>query len=402
LAAGGVIILLVAAPITMGGSIAELMLSLLGACIICFFLAWWLQVRVFESFCVYTLLRPVIIGGRDVGVSVGAGSSPPTGGEPLVSSGAHSPTHPRAHSLTDAGTKSLAPAGAHFLVCILARPTLVIIGAETPASVRSHSLASAGPHCLVSVRARPTLVIIGAESLASVKAHALASAGGEILIIVEGHLAASALAESPAHSGAHCLISTGTETLPLVKAHALASTWAKRLRSAKAIGASCAKSESRPSAKTKTESLASAGAHSPAHPGAYTGAHSLPSAGPHCLVSVRARSTLLIGGEILIFIERHLAASTLAESLASAGTKCLVPAKTHSRACAWAPSLVCTGAHCLFSASDFWAGALLILPVGHCRLPLLRVLGYSTSDAPALSGAASSASAAWASKGLTG
>ena len=385
MAAGGVIILLVAALTTMGGSIAELMLSLLGAGIICFFLAWWLRVRVFGSFCVYTLLRLVITGGCDVGVSIGAGSSPPTGGEPLVSSGAHSPAHPRAHSLPDAGTKSLAPAGAHFLVCILARPTLLIIGAETPASVRSHSLASAGPHCLVSVRARSTLLI-----------------GGEILVIVEGHWAASALAESPAHSGAHCLTSTGTETLPLVKAHALTSTWAKRLRSAEAIGASCAEPESRPSAKTKTESLVSSGAHSPAHPGAYTGAHSLPSAGPHCLVSVRARSTLLIGGEILIFIERHLAASTLAESLASAGTKCLVPAKTHSRARAWAPSLVCTGAHRLCPASGLRAGALLILPVGHCRLPLLRVLGYSTSDAPALSGAASSASAAGAGKGLTG
>src|SRR4030043_479696 len=102
------------------------MLSLPGARIVCFFLAWWLRVRVFGSFCVYTLLRPVIIGGCYVGVSVGAGSSPPTGGKPLVSSGAHSPTHPRAHSLTDAGTKSLAPTWAHFLVCILARPPLVI------------------------------------------------------------------------------------------------------------------------------------------------------------------------------------------------------------------------------------------------------------------------------------
>lgn len=151
----------------MGGSIAELMLSLLGARIICFFLALWLQVRVFGSFCVYTLPRPVIVGGCDVGVSVGARSALPTGGEPLVSSGAHSPTHPRAHSLADAGTKSLAPAGAHFLVCILPRPTLVIIGAETLASVKARALASAGPHCLVSVRARSTLLI-----------------GGEILVIV--------------------------------------------------------------------------------------------------------------------------------------------------------------------------------------------------------------------------
>jgi hypothetical protein len=114
---------------------------------------------------------------------------------------------------------------------------------------------------------------------------------GEILVIVEGHLAASALAESPAHSGTYCLTSTGTETLPVVEAHALASTWAKPLRSAEAIGASCAESESRASAKTKTESPSPAGAHSSAHAqadspafaearslGHHTGAHRLPPA----------------------------------------------------------------------------------------------------------------------------
>jgi hypothetical protein len=331
LAAGGVIILLVAAPITMGGSIAELMLSLLGARIICLFLAWWLRVRVFGSFCVYTLLWPVVIGGCDVGVSVGAGSSPPTGGEPLVSSGAHSQAHSGAHSL-----------------------------------------ASAGPHCLVCVRARSTLLI-----------------GREILVIVEGHLAASALAQSPAHSGAHCLISTGTETLPLVKAHALASTWAKRLRSAEAIGASCAESESRASAKT--ESLSSAGTHSPAHAGAYSGAHCLASARTETLAWGKAKRASCA-----------CRASTKAHSLPSTGGKCLAPAKAHSQARAWAPSLVCTWAHCLCPASGLWAGALLVLPVGHCRLPLLRVRGHSTSEAPALARAASSASAAWAGKGLTG